>query len=310
MGARAIDPRRGRSLFRRRRNRRVRLTRGTGDRGWWRRLLGRLALASRLALFLLVTLCVGAGALAGHLFVRRSSHFALRVLKISPTRHVSAEALAARTGVTLGSNLFSIDLAELVRRVSQEPWVASAQARLELPATLALEVVEHEPACAVALGALYLADRRGVVFKRASAEEGAGLPVVTGLSRDSYLADLERAHARLRESLAVLERWGERPRLGEVHFDGVLGFTVFTAGGGVGVRLGRPDESLAGRLARLDAVWTELRARGEQPRFIYVDNRARPDRVTVKLAAPAPPRARQERKPAAEQTFTTDRKAS
>jgi hypothetical protein len=51
------------------------------------------------------------------------------------------------------------------------------------------------------------------------------------------------------------------------------------------VRLGVIDDTLAARLARYDAVAGALDGGGEQARIIYVDNRARPDRVTVKLAS-------------------------
>ena len=71
-----------------------------------------------------------------------------------------------------------------------------------------------------------------------------------------------------------------------MHVDRLLGITAYTRGG-VGVRLGRPHdengESLAKRLERFDAVWAALAETGERPRVIYLDNRARPDRVTVKL---------------------------
>jgi hypothetical protein len=72
--------------------------------------------------------------------------------------------------------------------------------------------------------------------------------------------------------------------VGEVHVDRQLGLTLYTSDGGAGVRVGFLDDSTAGRLRRFDAVWDALQARGEHARFIYIDNRARPDRVTVKLA--------------------------
>jgi hypothetical protein len=50
------------------------------------------------------------------------------------------------------------------------------------------------------------------------------------------------------------------------------------------VRVGRVDDTLPERLERFDLVWRELSQTGERPRFIYLDNRTRPDRVTVKLA--------------------------
>ena len=85
-------------------------------------------------------------------------------------------------------------------------------------------------------------------------------------------------------------RGAGRPPLGEVHWDRSVGITLYTRDA-VGVRLGRNDD-LDLRLRRFDAVWAELAKTGEKPRVIYLDNRARPDRVTVKLASPpAPPAA-------------------
>src|SRR5437763_1585476 len=72
--------------------------------------------------------------------------------------------------------------------------------------------------------------------------------------------------------------------LGEVHVDRIGGVTVYSERG-VGVRLGVIDDTLPARLARYDAVAAALQSGGEEPRLVYVDNRARPDRVTVKLAS-------------------------
>jgi len=60
--------------------------------------------------------------------------------------------------------------------------------------------------------------------------------------------------------------------------------TLYTVEGGVGVRLGAGD--VEPRMKRFDAVWSALQSSGEKARLIYLDNLARPDRVTVKLAAP------------------------
>jgi len=55
----------------------------------------------------------------------------------------------------------------------------------------------------------------------------------------------------------------------------------------VAVRLGA-SEGFEAKLQRFDVVWAALQASGEKPRLIHLDNRARPDRVTVKLAPTAP----------------------
>jgi cell division protein FtsQ len=205
--------------------------------------------------------------------------------------HVTADALVTRAAVPLGVNLFAIDRDEVARAVSQEPWVARAHVRRELPSTLVLDVVEREAACTVAFGALYLADADGNVFKRATPDEAAGLPVVTGIGRDDFLAQPEVVRVQLRQALRAIAAWranGARPAIGEAHVDRIAGVTVYTERG-VGVRLGVIDDSLAARLGRYDAVRGALDESNEVPRLVYVDNRARPDRVTVKLAsAPQP----------------------
>jgi cell division protein FtsQ len=253
---------------------------GLAERWAWLRHGARLW-----GLFLVAAALGGAG-VGLHRLVTRSPHFAVRALRLSPTRHVSTESLAARAGVVLGTNLFKVDLDEIARDVSQEPWVQSAHARRELPSTVVVDIVEREPAVAVALGPLYIADARGAVFKRANPDEAATLPVVTGIERDDYLADPEGAQARVREALAALTAWrsGSRPPVGEAHCDPLLGVTLYTVSDGVGVRLGPLDASLPERLRRFDVVWAALGRTGERARFLYLDNRARPDRVTVKLA--------------------------
>lgn len=244
---------------------------------WKRRLVGLVLLAA-----------TGGGAFGGWKFVTTSHHFAVRALRfVTPSGklvHATEEQLDARAGLAMGTNLFALDLAELSREIAQEPWVQSARARRELPSTIAVDVVEREAACSVALGALYLADASGNPFKRANPDEAATLPVVTGISREEFLADGEGARARVRDALAVLAAWNEkaRPPVGELHLDRLLGVTAYTRNG-VSVRLGRRDESLPKRLERFDAVWAALAETGERPRVIYLDNRARPDRVTVKL---------------------------
>jgi cell division septal protein FtsQ len=163
-----------------------------------------------------------------------------------------------------------------------------------------LDIVEREAACAVALGALYLAEPDGSVFKRATPDEAAVMPVVTGVAREDYLSQPAEVKADIRQALAVLAAWHDdaaRPPVGEVHVDRIAGVTLYTTAG-VGVRLGVIDDSLRARLRRYDAVVAALPS-GEEPRLIYVDNRARPDRVTVKLAsaAVAPAHSQQGSKP-------------
>jgi cell division protein FtsQ len=283
--------RHGWSLFGRRGNRRVRSATPALPRPprppFWPSVWARLLSWRRSFLVAGVGMALAAGAWAGRWYVTHSRHFAVATVRVSPTVHVTADAIVARAAVPLGINLFAIDRDEVAHVVSQEPWVARVHVRRELPSTLVIDVVEREAACAVAFGALYLADADGNVFKRATSDEASGLPVVTGIAREDFLAEPDAARAQLKQALQAIAAWrhdGARAPLGEAHVDRIAGVTVYTDQG-VGVRLGVVDGSLPARLGRYDAVRGALAESGETARLIYVDNRARPDRVTVKLAS-------------------------
>ena len=286
--------RRGWSLFGRRGNRRVRSSSPALPRPprppLWASAWGALLAWRRSLLVAAVGVTLAASAWAGRWYVTHARHFAVQKVRVSPTVHVTAEALVARANVPLGVNLFAVNREEVARTVSQEPWVARVHVRRELPSTLMIDVVEREAACSVAFGALYLADADGNVFKRATPDEAAGLPVVTGIGREEYVAQPERSREQLKQALRAIAAWRvradgtTRAPLGEVHIDRIAGVTVYSDSG-VGVRLGAVDDTLAARLVRYDAVAAALAGGGEEARLFYVDNRARPDRVTVKLAS-------------------------
>jgi len=275
-------------------NRRVRLTATSPSPAKPKRTVAARLKSARRGLTIFVTLVVVVGGSFGaHFFFTRSAKLAVKELRFSSLRHATVADLSARAGVPLGVNLFSVDLAAVERNVARDPFVRSVSARRELPSAISIDVVEREPELVVELGGLYLVDSDGAVFKHATTAEAASLPVVTGLGRDDFQADPDSSRHRLVGALIVARQWAAgvadgRPALGELHFDRLTGVTCFTADG-VGVRIGRSpadDDTLPLRLGRLDQVWAALRKSGDRPRLIYLDNRARPDRVTVKLAVP------------------------
>ena len=117
-------------------------------------------------------------------------------------------ALLSSLGLAGLTNAVSGELSHGVQKQLELTLLSAEAARRELPSTIAVDVVEREAACVVALNALYLADTRGLVFKRANPDEAAALPVITGVDRDAYLSEPEHAREHVREALEDILRLG------------------------------------------------------------------------------------------------------
>jgi cell division protein FtsQ len=276
-------PRRG--WFRQRRNRRVAFASLSvpvllvGGAQWIGR---RLVVAGKVLVVLAV---VGLSLLAGRQLVRQviaSPRFAVAELRITPTAHVSTDEIQKLSGVSLGDRLLTVDPDEVAARLASHPWISAAQVRRELPSALAIAVTERRAAASALMGALYLLDETGRPFKRATFEEADGLPVITGVTREQYAALRATSEAVFREALALLDAYGDRPKLSEIHVDPRAGFSLVLLDGAGEIRLGRGDTEE--KLARLDAILRGLSPRGPGAlATVYLDG-AKADRVTVRLA--------------------------
>ena len=255
---------------------------------------GACARALKRSLPVLIGLCAVAGVATagwfGYQWLLTSDRFDIEAIDVRGTRTLDAEHVRLIAGVSVGDNVFRLDLSDVERAIEADPWVATASVERELPDRLIIDVVERTPAAVVDLGGLYLADAEGLVFKRVAVErgEGAGLPVVTGLDRSDYIEDANAARAAIRRALSIARTYsggGERPVLGEVHLDARAGVTLTTYETALALRLGRTgDDQLSERLAAFDAAWSALdEDERDAARIVFMDNEINPDRITVRF---------------------------
>lgn len=235
-----------------------------------------------------VLAALGGTAWAGYRFVTTSSRFAITTIEVNGNHVLSDDQIVAALPARIGDNVFATDLDALVGELRGNPWVARAEARRVLPHTIVVDVREHVPAALVQLGGLYLVDEQGHPFKRAElgADDGAGLPIVTGLDRTTFVANPEATAGQIRGALGALDTWrsgSERPSVGEVHLDSHGALTLVTYEHAISIQLGTIDSGLAGRMHTFDATWAELTdAERTHTRAIHLD--ARSDQVTVAFA--------------------------
>jgi cell division protein FtsQ len=265
------------------------------DRGQVRALGRRAVRAALPGAITIAAVASAAGALLlGYRWLTGSPRFALADVELRGARVLEQRDVVTAVRPALGENLFRLPLEAIERRLRAEPWVEDVEVSRRLPDQLVVEVDEREPIAVVELDGLYLVEASGRAFKRADLARGeaAGLPVVTGIDRSEYRRRPDLAQARIRDAVAAVRVYGEkpdRPPVGAVHADLHRGLTLFTRRPVVAVRVGRTGSpaELRRRLAVFDAAWSALApAERAAASAVHLDRDGVPVRATVAFAAP------------------------
>lgn len=232
-----------------------------------------------------------AGAVRATAWATRAPAFAVTAVEFRGLVHAREDDLLRRSGLSPGQNLFRADLGVAARALQAHPWVKSVRLFRVPPSRVLALVQEHVPVAQVQLGALYLLDADGALFKRASAGDGVDLPLVTGLARADVAAGRPEVQLHLFAALQLLDAWRDEGlppgQLEELRFDEDGQVTAFARDdrGGEGklqeIRVGGRD--FAQRLRKLVQVRAALARRGERAARIDLDNEARPDWVAAQL---------------------------
>jgi cell division protein FtsQ len=262
--------------------------------------------AATLGRALMVLAALGAGGFAlaiagqaGYRWLTTSPTFAVRTLELRGNRRAPSDELVRLSGLAVGRNIFASDVEGAEAALAGEPWVKTVEVHRRLPDTVVIRVTEREPALVVDLGKLYFADAEGTLFKRALGGDDLDLPIVTGLSRQTFQDNRAQTEARLREIYELTQSFHARGldarfRLQELAVDPDDGLTVQLAPVNAraelqAVKLGEaPYEE---KLEKLATLWDELQRRGLKAQVIHLENRTRPNWVAVKLALAEAPAA-------------------
>lgn len=235
------------------------------------------------ALVASVSLAVAWGA---RRYVDTSPRFALKETIVEGNVRRPKEAILDEGGITLGKNVFSIDLDGAKRKIEADPWVAEATLGRRLPDTVLISVKERTAVAIVALDETYLVSPSGEVFKRVEPGDPSDLPIITGLSADAAGTDKEVLTRTLQRALDVAADYaqstlGTRYALQEVHVEKAGGLTLVVGQLGVSLVLGSPPYRR--KLDECAAVLRELDKRGQKADAVLADNEARGDRVVARV---------------------------
>lgn len=235
------------------------------------------------------TLVVASSALvawAARRYVMTSPRFAVTDIEVVGGERRTPDAVSAESGLTVGANVFALDLDAARARILADPWIAEATLARRLPGTILVQITERKPAAVVALGDTVLVTSQGEPFKRVEPGDPVDLPLVTGLRLEGLSADHDGATRTIRRAIDLAAEYdastlSRRSPLEEVHVGPDGSFTLVVGRSATELVLGGPP--FRRKLDQAARVVAELDKRGAKADAIMLDNDGRPDRVVVRM---------------------------
>lgn len=240
--------------------------------------------AARVSCIMLLVALAGAASFEAYAIVSRTTFLRLERIEVLNLRRLTREEVVELAGVKQGDGMFALDLRRIGEQLQKNPWIAKAKVRRYFPHTLSIELAEREPLAVVNMSYLYYMDGNGDVFKPLTEGDSLNYPVVTGITEEDMGRDPEGCRGALKSAIGVIALLQSGTVLkmedvSEIHLDKGYGVTLFTAQGGVPIKLG--NDGFGEKLARLSRIYGELRA--QMTALEYIDLNYG-DKIIVKKA--------------------------
>ncbi|HEX8795335.1 MAG TPA: FtsQ-type POTRA domain-containing protein [Polyangiaceae bacterium] len=223
---------------------------------------------------------------AARRYVMTSPRFAVTDVEVLGNERRTPDAVSAESGISVGTNVFALDLDAARARILADPWIAEATLARRLPGTILVQIDEHKAAALVAAGDTLLVTSQGEPFKRVEPGDPVELPLVTGLRPEDLTEDHDGATRTIRRAIDLAAEYeasalSRRSPLEEVHVGADGTFTLVVGRSATELVLGGPP--FRRKLDQAARVVAELDKRGAKADAIMLDNDGRPDRVVVRM---------------------------
>lgn len=141
------------------------------------------------------------GAMEFRHFLVTSPKFAVKEVEVVTKGQADRAMILKRAAIPTSSNLFTIDLEEVRKRVEEEPWVHSATVVRSLPNKIQIHYTPQEPKAILGAGSMYYLNQEGVPFYQLKTGDSLKYPLV---QVDGKSKDPEIVRQRVEASLQLL----------------------------------------------------------------------------------------------------------
>lgn len=150
------------------------------------------------------------------------------------SERVSPEEIRSMSRIRLGTNLVTLDTADVSRRLEAHRWIQHATVVKAFPDRVLIKVRMSKPAAVIGIhGDLYYMDEEGTVLGRIRPGETLDLPVITGPDKDVWDIHRWRGGRDVQQALGLLRVLQGTPALGrvsEIHLDPSEGLSFVLEG--------------------------------------------------------------------------------
>ncbi|MFA4874301.1 MAG: FtsQ-type POTRA domain-containing protein [bacterium] len=201
-----------------------------------------------------------------------------RIVAEGNWHYLTADGVAALSGVNEGDNLFWVSVSDVYKKLRTEPWVKKAAVRRRLPNTLWIYVEEFRPAAIIAADALYYVDAEGDIVKKVEPGEEKDFPVITGIPVTDGTTLASSDATRVGEMLGIIEKFratriGGEHDIAEMHYDEVNGYSIMTRREPMQILIGQSD--LQERISQIDRMSSAIEARAGRIQYMMANEDGR-----------------------------------
>lgn len=226
-------------------------------------------------------------AFGAYRFLTTTTRFAIERVEVQGSHRYGESDLLAIAGISRAANLFGVDLAQAEKRLTEDPWIESAHIARKLPDGLSIVVQELTASALASIdGTLYLVTREGRPIKPLSEGDFNDYPVVTGVTGEQLGERRDLALERIASGITLVEQYKRLgvsqafpPQEVALALDGRVNLIVGVPA--ITLQLGRAN--FRQKLLMGARIIGNVRAKGQLPGVVFLDNEAHPERVVVRM---------------------------
>ncbi|MFH0926375.1 MAG: FtsQ-type POTRA domain-containing protein [bacterium] len=218
---------------------------------------------------------------------KRLSYFNVNKIVVSGNNYIEEKEILSRVKVTLGENIFNIDLSSINNQLKKNNWIKEAIAKRDLPDAILLLITERLPIAYIEQdNKEYLVDQEGYLMEAVSRKK-YDYPVIKVITLKKITVgeyiekDIFEPVVRILKVLQNLSN-SPLPKINKIVIKvrevGIKPEITITAIDGISIKV--EESNLRDQMGRLEQIWNDLR--NDADRTNYIDLRYE-DKVIINM---------------------------